>query len=133
MTRYIVLSLIAAIFAFTVACASSTTPEPTPTELPDPITSKPTATPNKEFEEAVGEMILTPAARSKEQNRPTSIFDPTATLVPTLVMPLPVSATQGVDALIFCVGQTEAYWLENGPPPMTEEMVECLQTYLEDN
>ena len=33
---------------------------------------------------------------------------------------------EGIQALIACAGQTEEYWLANGPPPITPELTECL-------
>ena len=127
MTKYVIPVILLVVLS--VACTTGSTgpaatPEPTPTMTDD---------------ELIGEMILTPAAH--QQNRPTSIFDPT--FVPVVevkgeppvpvAMPLPQEVTQGVQALVHCAGQSETYWLESGPPPMDAELVSCLNDYLEAN
>ena len=52
---------------------------------------------------------------------------------PTVAVPTPALApelTSGVDALVACLGGSREYWLSQGPPPLTDALVECLNQQL---
>ncbi len=63
-----------------------------------------------------------------------SALTPTPIAAPNPVdIPLSPELTQGVEALVHCAGQTVDYWLEHGPPAMNDELVQCLNDFLEAN
>ena len=75
-----------------------------------------------------------PATSTPYTPRATQTPVPTATASPTPTPPpnpLPAELTSGVDALVHCAGETVEYWLENGPPTLTADLVACLNAYLE--
>ncbi len=97
--------------------ACTTQVSPAPTGLPPPTEPIVSDTLNVSLNPAT-----TPATP------PTTSPTTTPPARPTTV-PLPIDVTHGVDALISCAGNTPEYWLENGPPDMTADLVECLNTY----
>ena len=99
-------------------------PTQTPTSIPLPIFT-PTAV-RKSLPVAIPTLLPT--------STPTSAPTVTVTVTPTPTatpIPLPLELTGGIKALVACAGRDEEYWLRNGPPRMTLELVQCLNAELE--
>lgn len=123
----------------TVVVTATPTPmisDPIPT-MTSPPANTPIPTPT--FTDVPTETLTVPQSITKAAiNRPTYTPMPIPPPTPTLDIPvesveLPLELTQGVRALVNCAGQTESYWLENGPPTMNAKLVDCLSQYLEAN
>ena len=99
--------------------------------LPPNATLLPSGTRNDPDYRGSGYTTPTPTViRGTPTNPPT-----TPTAIPPTPIPIPLSPelTQGVQALVHCVGHTAEYWLEYGPPEMTDELVQCINNFLEAN
>ena len=123
------LSILIVLLMGIAACSSPET-EPTGTasadQAPSPVVPIPSAEPTPT--PVVQETAALPEATA------TLEVEATPTPSPTVPLPdLPAELTAGADALVSCAGRTVEHWLENGPPPMTAKLVECLQLYLEEN
>ena len=64
------------------------------------------------------------------QQRPVAII-PTPSPTPQLPLELPLEVTSGMKALVACAGESEAYWLEHGPPKLTPALAQCLSEKME--
>ena len=135
------------------------TPELTPTQTPVPFPPEPTSAPIHNTPTSIVIVVTatptqTPTLLAPPIFTPTAVRDTlpaanatqmptgTPTWVPTLTpeltptptptpIPLPLEVTGGIKALVACAGRDEEYWLRNGPPRMTLELMQCLNAELE--
>ena len=128
---------------FVLAMLACTTTVVLPTETPTSETFLGTPMPT-----ATARVIFTPTSTpviwvknpDNNSNNPDYVAYVTATPTTPTVTPISPSApdvpfdptlTQGVEALISCQGNTQEYWLEHGPPEMTDDLVQCINDFLE--
>ena len=66
-----------------------------------------------------------------ERSSGSVVLAPTPSPTPELPLELPSEVTSGIRALIACAGESEAYWLEHGPPELTPALAQCLSEEME--
>ena len=136
---------------FLVACTTTVVaPTETPNSAPLPTAAPETLLPLNSLQDitpapTISTIILPTVTRpdnlvenpNYDGNNPDegryATITPEPTIIPQQSIPLSPELTQGIHALISCRGNTEEYWLEHGPPEMTDELVECINNFLEAN